>query len=142
MVGVKITLKVEKCIAFPTTDHDADELKKCEGGFFSVDMKRVRNVGFHKYAMKMLHIMHDMVDEPLGFEPWRRLLTIKAGYFTTIGKVSVNGTTSVAVEAESLAFGNMDDARFKEVWNGIHQAFVDKYGKSLTEQQLTEWSCM
>lgn len=29
---MKITLKVEKGVAFPTTDHDADELKKCEGG--------------------------------------------------------------------------------------------------------------
>ena len=83
--------------------------------------------------------MYDMVEEPLTFEPWRKLMTIKAGYYTTLGKVSIDGTTQVAVQADSLAFESMDEDKFREFFAAFLQAFVDKYGRKLTLAQLDAW---
>ena len=90
----------------------------------------------------MLRIMFEMVDEQLLFDPWRKMLTIKAGYFTAIGSVDINGTVRQAVEAQSLCFENMDNDEFKDCFLALHRAFIQKYGELLTMDQLNEWAAM
>lgn len=116
--------------------------RKKDGSKYVVDIVEGRNPEYHRRAFKMLHILYDMVDETIAFTPWRKLLTIKAGFFTAIGKVSIKGTVTSAVIADSLAYEKMDQEKFRECWLAIHQAFCDKYGKLLTMDQLTEWSMM
>jgi hypothetical protein len=92
--------------------------------------------------MKIFRELLAMTDDEhrMGFEPWRRMMTIKAGYFTSIGKVSVDGETSVAVVPDSLSFENMDDDTFRKFFNDVLNQFVQKYGKQLTLEQLEAWS--
>ena len=138
---MKVVLRLDKGILYPATDECADRLNKLSG-HFSVDLKPARSPQFHRYVMAMLRIMLDMVDETVGFEPWRKMLAVKAGYFTSIGKVSIKGETTVAVIPDSLSFENMDEDEFRDTWTNMHQAFSDKYGRSLTDEQLTQWSVM
>lgn len=106
------------------------------------EIKRSRNPRFHRRAMAIFRELLAMTDDEhkIGFEPWRRMITVKAGYFTSIGKVSVNGETSVAVVPDSLSYENFDDDEFRKVFNDILQAFGHKYGKQLTLDQLEAWS--
>ena len=126
--------------------YDADSVdltsRKKDGALFVVDIKQSRNPRYHARAMKMLRLMYEMVDEELMFDPWRKLLTIKAGYFTAIGSVDINGTVKQAVEAESLRFENMDNDEFRACFEALHQAFIQKYGELLTMDQLNEWAAM
>lgn len=116
--------------------------RKKDGSKYVVDIVEGRNPEYHRRAFKMLHILYDMVDETVAFTPWRKMLTIKAGFYQSIGKVSIKGVVTSAVIAESLAYENMEQEKFRECWLAIHQAFCTKYGKLLTMDQLTEWSVM
>jgi len=137
---MKVTLVKDGLGFMPHTEDDLNAIAVIPPGqTFVLELRTQRNPHFHRYAFKMWRILYDMIDEPVGFEPWRRLMTIKAGYFDTIGKVSVNGATTVAVVPMSMAFESMDEDYFREVFEGIHRAFCDKYGKLLTLQQLEQW---
>ena len=125
-------------------DDEAVELtkRKKDGSKYVVDIVEGRNPEYHRRAFKMLHLLYDMIDEQMMFTPWRKKLTIKAGFFTAIGKVSIKGSVTTAVIADSLAYEKMDQEKFRVCWLAIHQAFCDKYGDLLTMDQLTEWSMM
>lgn len=140
---MKATLQKQGDCFFPYDDESLElTQRKRENSLYVVDIKEARNPQYHKYAMKMLHILHDMVEEPKGFEPFRKRLLILSGYFISHGSVDINGTTSVAVEAESMSYENMEQDEFRKCFQNILQAFCDEYGKSLTLQQLGEWARM
>ena len=130
--------------ALQPMDDDALKLfdSLSENEVIVIDYKKSRNPRFHRRAMAIFRELLAMTDDEhkIGFEPWRKMMTIKAGYFTTIGKVSVNGETSVAVQADSLAFENFDEQEFRQVFNDILTAFAQKYGHELTPEQLSTWS--
>lgn len=109
---------------------------------FVLDLKAQRNPKYHARAFALLRVLFDMIDSDVQFNPWRKLLTIRAGYFTSIGKINIEGETSVAVTADSLDFENMDQDEFKECFQGLHQAWGDKYGETISYDQLMEWSEM
>ena len=140
---MKATLQKQGDAYYPFDD-DAVELtkRKKDNSIYIVDIKQARNPLYHRRAMKMLRLMFEMVDEELMFDPWRKLLTIKAGYFTAIGSVDINGTVKQAVEAESLRFENMDNDEFRACFEALHRAFIQKYGELLTIDQLNEWAAM
>ena len=138
---MKVVLRLAGGILYPATDDTADHLNKMDG-HFSVDIKKARSPGYPRYAMMTLREMWSMVDTTMGFEPFRKLLTVKAGYFTSVGKVDIAGTTSLAVIPDSLAFEHMDEDEFRDCWSNIHQAFSEKFGRELSDDQLTAWSRM
>ena len=139
---MKITLHKQEDAYYPYDDEAVALTRKKPDGLYVVDIKQSRNPQFHRYAMKMLTRMYDMVDTDLDFNAWRKMLTIKAGYFTSIGKVDINDTTSVAVFADSLSFENMEEEEFQTCFKAIHRAFSTKYESVLTYDQLCEWAEM
>lgn len=137
---MKVMIKPRKGIFYPGDDESADAMMKLSGSY-SVEIKSARNPQFHRYVFKMLHLMYDMVDEEMGFDPWRRLLLIKAGYFTSVG-VSDGAKEIAYLVPDSLSFENMEQEEFRVCWNNIHTVFMVKYGRSLTNKQLNEWAMM
>ena len=116
---MKCTIQKQRDCYLPYDEESVDlTSRKKDGALFVVDIKQSRNPRYHARAMKMLRIMYEMVDEQLLFDPWRKMLTIKAGYFTAIGSVDINGTVRQAVEAQSLCFENMDNDEFKDCFLG------------------------
>ena len=143
---MKMILMKRGKVLMPFDDETLDRLDTLpQGSNWTVNLSPARNPQYHRYALKMLRIMHDMTDDEIPFEKFRRLLTIKAGYFTVVGKVrSVHGGEEIssAVVPDSLAFENMDEDQFRSCWNAMHQAFVDKFGLSLSPEELDQWSRM
>ena len=139
---MKITLHKQGDYYYPYDDEALELTRKKPDGLYVVDIKDQRNPGFHRRAFACFRELYDMVEISISFEEFRRLLTIRAGYYTTVGKVDIQGTTAVAVHADSLAFENMEDGQFRQCFNDILQAFCDKFGKDLTLDQLDNWAMM
>ena len=124
---------------YPYDEAALDYVRKIpENRLVIADVKRSRNPQFHRRAFVMMNRLHEMSDEDAAFDPWRKWLLIQAGYCTTTG--FANG--SVRVEADSMTYESMDQDKFETCWRDIHQAFVNVYGKTLTYDQLSEWSTM
>ena len=124
---------------YPNTDEGIELFFKIpDGTELILDIKRSRNPKFHRYAMAMLNRLHDMADDETAFNPWRKWLTIKAGYFSVTGFPD----GSSLVEADSLSFESMSEEKFQQVWKDLHQAFCRIYGQKITYDELTEWSVM
>lgn len=107
-------------------------------GLVVFNLQKHRNPKFHRLAFAMMHHLYDMVDESMPFDNWRKLMLIKAGYFTSVGKVDIKGNVSSALIPDSMAYEKMDDLQFKECMNNFIQQFIDKYGTTITYEQLSE----
>lgn len=116
--------------------------KKKENEIFVIDVKTSRNPLYHRRAFKMMRLMYDMVEAELEFEPWRVMLTILAGYSTTVSETTQEGNTRVYVYPQSLSFENMDEETFRDWFQAIHAAFCRKFGDKLTLDQLQQWAEM
>ena len=142
-ITVKITLQKSGQVLAAYAHEDLAWIDKLnDGQIIVIQYTRSRNPQYHRYAMKMMRVLHDMVDETMGFDPWRRLMTVKAGYFDAVGKVLIDGTVQSSVIPHSIAFEKMDQDDFREYFNNVLQAFSDKYGKELTYDQLYQWAMM
>ena len=69
-------------------------------------------------------------------------MTVKAGYFTAVGSVDVNGKVSTAVVPDSLAYDSMDEDEYRGWFRSFHTAWVEKYGPQITHDELAEWAEM
>lgn len=122
----------------PSDEDDQETLRNLGMGPIVVNLKRNRNPKYHRYAFQMLRYLFEMSHDPGQFEPWRKWLTIKAGFVHTYGFPD----GSVLVEPESLSWESMDEARFRLVWKDIHQTWCRIYGKKVTEEELMRWAMM
>lgn len=122
--------------------HDDDAKKTLEkfseGELVIIDLKKTRNPQYHRYAWAMFRTLHDMVEEPMPLESWVKLMTTKIGRFTSVGKVDIKGTTTVAVIPDSIAYEVMDEVEFHEFTSQIHNYFCERYGEKITYNRLLE----
>ena len=112
--------------------------KFSEGELIIVDLRKTRSPKFHRLAFSMMRTLYDMVDESMPFDNWRKLMLIKCGYFTSVGKVDIKGTVTSALIPESLAYEKMDDIEFRKCMNNFIQQFIDKYGRGMTYDELSK----
>ena len=103
--------------------------KFSEGELVILDLKRSRNPKFHRYAWVMFRTLLDMVDEPIALESWVKMM---------IGKVDINGTTSVAAIPDSISFEVMDEIEFHKFTSEFHNYFCERYGNKVSYKQLQE----
>ena len=137
----KILIQKQSDAFYPMDDAALESTKAItENSFFVVDIKQSRNPLFHRRAFACFRELFDMIDTELAFEPWRKMLTILAGYRTDFASVDKNGKTTVYVQAESLTFENMDEDEFKTCFNAIVNSFGHRYGRDLTLEELEAWS--
>ena len=137
----KILIQKQEDVFYPYDDEAAKYIGKLgENEILTCEIKRPRNPLYHSRAFKMLRIMHEMIETELGFEPWRYMLIILAGYCNTVGEVTKDGTTKVYVYPQSLSFENMEDDEFRTCFNDLVNAFGAKYSRDLTLEQLEEYA--
>ena len=138
---MKATFRVEDMTLVPA-DQDARDALKKQKSVVIIDLKRSRNPAYHARAFTIFRVLYDMIETELLFDPWRKMMTIQAGYFSSTGSVLPSGIVTSTLEAKSLAFENMEQEDFEDCFKAVHQAFVTRYGDLLTYDQLTEWSRM
>jgi len=106
--------------------------KKKMGAVIHSDFKEMRNSAFHRklFALfnlafeywKPAEIGHDYGVPEKNFERFRKDLTILAGHYHIV--IRLDGTAKP--EADSLAFGNMDQETFNSLYNNVLNVILKK----------------
>ena len=97
-------------------------------GCYEIEIKQTRNPVFLSKAMVFFTFCfeywcndiegYEYLDEPAQFDSFRKNLTVLAGYKVVTWKIG----GGFRVEAESLAFANMDEERFSSCYHALIQA--------------------
>jgi len=113
----------------PLYPADLDEKKRLKlGQEYEIEIKHPRNIGFHKKFMALVNIGHENTSLDMPFDTYRRYVTMKAGYFKTY--TTKKGTY---YEAESIAFANMNQAKFEDVYSRVLDIIINDLGATREE---------
>ena len=107
-------------------------LNRKEGEVIVAEIKRARNYENHKRFFSFLDLTFDMQEHFDTPEAYRRWLTMKCGYFSTI--VAPNGNTIFV--PDSIAFENMPEDEFRNLFSTAIDVFLKELGKGLSRQEF------
>jgi len=100
----------------PVYDEDFEEKRKLKiGETYRARIIRPRNIKFHRKFFALIKIGCEnskTVEMPL--EPYRKYALIKSGYANLY-----KTPKGIFVDAQSMAFDNMDEDKFQEVYNNV-----------------------
>ncbi len=129
---------------FTTASHV--DLEQCDtlpyGEELQVDIKRIRNVKFHKKWMSLLRFAYQYFDPmPLGdkvpkkdFDTFREWVVTRCGHFDVVGYPD----GSSGIKARSISFASMDEDTFKILYSDTINILMDtleQYGFNEDELQ-------
>ncbi|MFA5772743.1 MAG: DUF1367 family protein [Thermoplasmata archaeon] len=119
---MKLLLRNTEQGLLPEYPSDLDEKKKLKlGVLYSVEIRRERNPLFHRKFMALCKLgCENSKNVEMPFDAYRKYVTMKAGYFKTY-----KTPKGVMVEPESIAFANMDEDKFNEVYNKVLNIIVE-----------------
>lgn len=100
----------------PAYDDDYDLALKLKSGDIHVfTYKKVRNPKLHRKFFALVKLAFENQEEYNSFEHYRKLLTMRAGFYSTIETREL-GTIYLP---DSLAFDSMDEVTFREVFDRV-----------------------
>ena len=112
---MKITVRNTINGLVPLYSSDLDEKRKLKiGETYQVEVKRPRNYQFHKKFFALLNIGWENTDVEMPFDTYRRWVTMRAGFYKVY-----HTPKGELYEPESIAFSNMDDDTFSEVYDRV-----------------------
>ena len=112
---MKITVRNTINGLVPLYSSDLDEKRKLKiGETYQVEVKRPRNYQFHKKFFALLNIGWENTDVEMPFDTYRRLVTMRAGFYKVY-----HTPKGELYEPESIAFSNMDNDTFSEVYERV-----------------------
>jgi hypothetical protein len=112
---VKITVRNTINGLVPLYSSDLEEKRKLKiGETYQVEVKRPRNYQFHKKFFALLNIGWENTDVEMPFDTYRRWVTMRAGFYKVY-----HTPKGELYEPESIAFSNMDDDTFSEVYERV-----------------------
>jgi hypothetical protein len=94
------------------------------------ELKKERDIGFHRKFFKMLNIAYENSDTDMSFESFRKSLIISAGYFEP-EILFIEGEQVMIKKPKSISFANMDQSEFEEVYNACLDALIKWFGVDL-----------
>ena len=99
----------------PLYPSDYDSKRKLKiGEVYEADIKNPRNVGFHKKFYALINLGHQNTSLDLPFDIYRKYVIMKAGFVNIYQTPKGN-----LYEAQSIAFGSMDQDTFEEVYSRV-----------------------
>ena len=109
----------------PVYDSDKEAVKKIKAGEdVEIDIKRPRNLAFHRKTFSLFNLVFDNQDHYKNLEELRKDLTIEAGYFTK--RYNMHGVE--IIEAQSISFAAMNQDTFDEYYQRLLDAICNNYG--------------
>ena len=112
---MKITVRNTINGLVPLYSSDLDEKRKLKiGETYQVEVKRPRHYQFHKKFFALLNIGWENTDVEMPFDTYRRWVTMRAGFYKVY-----HTPKGELYEPESIAFSNMDDDTFSEVYERV-----------------------
>lgn len=120
----------------PCYSEDFDETKKLRiGEVYEAEIKLQRNPRFHRLFFALIntgfaYLPGDVQDYYFkSVEGFRKSVLIAAGFTNVFYDIK---RQTFLEEAESISFANMDETRFKEVYEGCKSVIFSLIGKYVT----------
>ncbi len=106
----------------PEYASDLEEKKKLKlGELYSAEIRRERNPLFHRKFMALCKLgCENSKSVNMPFDAYRKYVTMKAGFFTTY-----KTPKGIMIEPESISFANMDEDKFKDVYNKVLEVVIE-----------------
>jgi len=129
---VKITVRNTINGLVPLYSSDLDEKRKLKiGETYQVEVKRPRNYQFHKKFFALLNIGWENTDVEMPFDTYRRWVTMRAGFYKVY-----HTPKGELYEPESIAFSNMDDDTFSEVYERVLSIILKDTGADKPDVEM------
>ena len=99
----------------PLYNSDFEKKRKLKlGQDYEADIKRPRNLQFHKKFFALLNIGHQNTKLNMNFEFYRAYVTMKAGYYN-----AYETERGMMVLPKSISFAAMDDSEFQRLYDAV-----------------------
>ena len=129
---MKITVRNTINGLVPLYSSDLDEKRKLKiGETYQVEVKRPRNYQFHKKFFALLNIGWENTDVEMPFDTYRRWVTMRAGFYKVY-----HTPRGELYEPESIAFSNMDDDTFSEVYERVLSIILKDTGADKPDVEM------
>ena len=129
---MKITVRNTINGLVPLYSSDLDEKRKLKiGETYQVEVKRPRNYQFHKKFFALLNIGWENTDVEMPFDTYRRWVTMRAGFYKVY-----HTPKGELYEPESIAFSNMDDDTFSEVYERVLSIIMKDTGADKPDVEM------
>ena len=127
----------------PAHDSDLERLQRFKNGeMYTAEIKLTRNPHFHRKVMAFFGFCFEFwnaeksgmgnADERTQFNRFRKDLTILAGYYDTV----VNIRNEVRAEAKSIAYANMEQSEFEELYSALINAAIKHVFAGTRDQNI------
>jgi len=84
---------------------------------------RPRNIAFHRKIFALFNIGHENTSLELPFEVYRKIMTMRSGYFT-----AYETDKGTHYEADSISFAAMDQDTFDELYSRVLDVIIKDIG--------------
>jgi len=109
-----------------------NDLAGISDGEIIADLRKNRNVKNHRRFFAFIKMSFDMQDTFDSMEVWRKYITMKAGFFDEV----INGEGKVLYWPQSISWDELDEIKFKDLFNKVVDAFLKYYGQDLDDMQI------
>jgi hypothetical protein len=125
--------KTEKGVLIEALPSDGVSKLKI-GETYEVEIKLARNYLFHKKFFALVKLGSINTKLELPFDVYRKVMIMKAGYFK-----AYNTGKGIYYEADSIAFDQMTEEKFQEVYSRVLDKIIEDIGadKELFEKELS-----
>lgn len=127
----------------PESDSDYDKKMKLKvGETYSAEIRLVRNPEFHRLYFQMLRTAWEFLPESVrdgrfhgNQEAFRKCLEISAGYYEEFFSPQYGWIQG----PKSIAFEKIDEAGFRELYNGVRTVLDRILSKYMTQEQFERY---
>lgn len=119
----------------PAYNQDYDNIKQFKfkiGETYEIDIKKPRNLKFHKKYFALLNLVYENQEYFNDFESFREYIVIKSGYY--IKTVTAKGEF---YKAKSISFASMDNYEFEKLFDKTLDVVIDEF-LPLTKDEIKE----
>lgn len=109
-----------------------NDLSGIPDGEIIADLRKNRNVKNHRRFFAFIKMSFDMQDTFDSMEVWRKYITMKAGFFDEV----INAEGKVLYWPQSISWDELDEIKFKDLFNKVVDAFLKYYGQDLDDMQI------
>ena len=124
----------------PCYDEDFDEKKKLKlGEVYEAEIKLVRNIRFHRLFFALINTGYAYLPEKAqtgvfgSVEGFRKSVIIAAGFTKVYWNIR---QMCFVEEAESISFNNMDETKFRDVYDKCKDVIFQLISKYVTLEEF------
>ena len=133
-------------ILMPSSEADTETLANItEGETVRADIKRPRNVAFHRKYFALLDVLFNIFEpEPVSHkgefaiksrERFRKDIAIATGHYELV--ITIKG--ECRAEAKSISFASMDETQFSELYSRTIDYGLLRIAKGKTKAEIDNW---